>query len=185
MAGCAMPTTLPSSWAIALPSTVAVSTHFPRPVERCRPSAPVMAATGSGAGSVTPRDIAEVAGGFGMAAVCGDTRAAVGDRGVDAVPGHHHGVLGEGEQLRGDALDERLEITFGGRLARPAIEEGVAGDDGVADTKRDASDGVPWGVEDGDARGADLDFGAVIEAAVDPCLGDLDFDGAHEDRGAR
>src|SRR5579862_5749205 len=117
IAGCAMPTTLPSSCAIALPSTVAVRTQRPRPVERRRPSAPLMAAaTGCGAGSVTPRDVAEVAGGFGMAAVCGDPSPAFGDRGDSAVSRHHDRVLGERKQLRGDALDERLEVALRGSL---------------------------------------------------------------------
>src|SRR5579872_400583 len=116
-----MPTTLPSSMAMELPSTVAVSTQRPRPVERRRPSAPLMAPAGCGFGSVTPRDVAEEPGGLGMPAVGGDTRSAVGDGGVDAVPGHDHRRLGQWEQLRGDALDERLEVAFCRRLAGTAV----------------------------------------------------------------
>ena len=140
MAGCAMPTTLPSSMAIELPSTVAVSTQRPRPVERCRPSAPLMArlrvvAPGQSPHATSPKKPA----GFGCRLVCGDTRAAVGDRGVDAVPGHHHRLLRQREQPRRDALDEGLEVALRGRLARTSVEQRVAGDHRAADEQRDAA----------------------------------------------
>src|SRR5205807_3559965 len=52
--GCAMPTTVASSIAIALPSTVAASTHRPRPVVKRRP-----ASSGTRAGHRRPRAFTE------------------------------------------------------------------------------------------------------------------------------
>ena len=71
IAGWAMPTTVASSCAIALPSTVAVSTHRPRAVPRCRFSESWTRFLPSPA-SVTPLDVAIIAGWLGMSAVRGD-----------------------------------------------------------------------------------------------------------------
>ena len=49
-------------------------------------------------------------------------------RGV-AVPGVHHGLRRQGEQLRPDRLDDQIRVGPGpaGR-ARPAVEQGVTGE---------------------------------------------------------
>src|SRR6202049_11438 len=93
-----MPTTVPSSIAIELPRIVAVSTQRPRPVERCRPSPPLMALLREGVvRSVTPGDVAEEAGRLRVAAVRGVASSAVRDRRVRPVAGHDQCLVGGGE----------------------------------------------------------------------------------------
>src|SRR6202162_1565409 len=153
MAGWAMPTTVAARAAIELPSTVAVSTQRPRAVERRRPSAPLMASLRVGvAESVTPGDVAVEAGGLRVAAVRGVALAAVADGGVRAVAGHDQRLLGQRQQLGGDARDDGLEVAPGRGLSRSPVEERVAGDNGAADAQGDAARSVPGGMEHGDAR---------------------------------
>src|SRR6202051_5304355 len=89
-----MPTTVASSCAIALPSTVAVSTHRPRAVPRCRPSESAeVTPPGEVPVSVTPPDVPEVAGGLGVALVRRDAGASGGERRGRAVAGEHDGFF--------------------------------------------------------------------------------------------
>src|ERR1700694_6299055 len=176
-----MPTTVPSSIAIELPRIVAVSTQRPRAVERCRPSAPMMALLREAvAWSVTPADIAEKTGRLRMAAVCGVAPSAVRYGRVHPVAGHDQSLFGQRQQTRRDARDDGLQVAAGRGLARPAVEKRVAGDDGAPDAERDAPRSVSRGVQHGDAHRADRDLRAVVEAAVDALLGDLHLRGADE-----
>src|ERR1700686_441922 len=104
---------------MALPSTVAVSTHRPRAVARCRPpaSAAVLAPAEDPA-SVTPLDVTVEAGGLGVALVRGDPGATGGDRRGCAVPWEHDGFIRQWQQLRGDARHDGFEVAPSARLAR-------------------------------------------------------------------
>src|ERR1700676_3476398 len=115
-----MPTTVPSSIAIELPRIVAVSTQRPRAVERCRPSAPMMALLREDvAWSVTPADIAEKTGRLRMAAGCGVAPSAVRDGRVRPVAGHDQSLFGQRHRLARDALEQGLQVAPGRGLARP------------------------------------------------------------------
>src|SRR5450755_2577501 len=168
MVGCAMPTTVASSCAIELPRTVAVRTQRPRAVERCRPADVPVPIGPTEPASVTPLDVTEVAGGLRVTVVSGDTRSARGDRGDRSVAGEDDGLLGEREQLRGDAGDERLEVAPGTCLARAAVEQRVAGNNHASDAERDAPRRLAGRVDDGDPRAPESDLAAVVEPSGDP-----------------
>src|SRR5579864_3697876 len=118
IAGCAMPTTVASSCAMALPSTVAVSTQRPRAVPRCRPSEPCEALTSADdPASATPLDVTKEARGLGVSLVRGDADATRSDGRRCAVPGEHDCFFRQWQQLGGDARHDRLEVAAGARLA--------------------------------------------------------------------
>src|ERR1035437_1746725 len=109
MAGCAMPTTVASSCAIALPSTVAVSTQRPRAVLRWRAAdSSVERAPGEDPDSVTPLDVAVEAGRLRVSLVRCDAAATGGDRRGRAVPGEHECFLRQWQQPRGDARHDQI-----------------------------------------------------------------------------
>src|ERR1700686_5921364 len=158
IAGCAIPTTVASSCAIALPSTVAVSTHRPRAVPRRRPSESAeVTLTGEDPASVTPLDVPVVAGGLGVALVRGNAGATGGDRRGCAVTGEHDGFFRQWQQLGGDARHDRFQVAARARLARAAVEQGVARDHGAADAQRDAARRVAGRMHHADPRAADRD----------------------------
>src|ERR1019366_8572185 len=183
MAGCAMPTTVASSCATALPSTVAVSTQRPRAVLRWRAAdSSVERAPGEDPDSVTPLDVAVEAGRLRVSLVRCDAAATGGDRRGCAGAGEHEGFPRQWKEARGDARHDRLEVAARGRLAGTAVEEGVARDQSTPDAQGDTARRVARRVDHADPCVADPHFGAVLESAVDPLFGNPDLTAPHQHR---
>jgi len=88
----------------------------------------------------------------GLAREDGVLAVGVGDGGVGAVAGEEERCRVQGQQVRGDAGDDLLEIGGAGGAAGAAGEEGVAGDEGAVEGETEAAGGVARGVEDTEAR---------------------------------
>src|SRR5580700_746598 len=177
IAGWAMPTTVASSCAIALPRTVAVSTHFPRAVARCSPpaSSDLLTPAEDFASVITPLDVAVKARGFWVALIRGHPLATGGDRRGRAVAWEHDRFLRQWQQLGGDARHDRLKVPACRGLARPPVEERVAADQSPTDAQRDAAGRVAGRMDHLDPCAAHLHLGSIVETAVDALLGDPDL----------